>query len=425
VHVQRAPGPLRIAYLVNQYPKVSHTFVRREIEALERLGAQVARYAVRGWDADLVDDLDRRERERTRYLLRGGVLPLLASLFAVAVSRSARWLAALRLAWRASRADRGLARQMAYLAEACVLLRALRRDPVDQLHAHFGTNGAQVAMLCRVLGGPPFSFTVHGPEEFDRVAQLDLPAKAQHANAIVAISSFARSQLWRWCRAADRDKVHVVRCGLDRTFFDMAPTPPAIAPRLLCIGRLNEQKGTFVLIEAARRLAAEGIPFELVLAGDGELRAEVEAAIASHGIERHVRITGWIDGGQVRAELLAARALVLTSFAEGLPVVLMEAMACARPVLATWVAGIPELVRDGEHGWLFPPGDVPAVVAAMRACLQASPAQLEAMGTAGREWVRQRHDVDVEAGRLLALWRGIAERRAGEWSGVTAQSYRR
>ena len=132
--------------------------------------------------------------------------------------------------------------------------------------------------------------------------------------------------------------------------------PLPAAPRLVCVGRLSEQKGQLLLLEAARILAAQSVAFEIVLAGDGELREEIEALIAQHGLEAQVRITGWISSAQVREEILAARALVLPSFAEGLPVVIMEAMALRRPVLTTYVAGIPELVLQGENGWLFPAG---------------------------------------------------------------------
>ena len=157
-------------------------------------------------------------------------------------------------------------------------------------------------------------------------------------------------------------------------------------------------------MEAARRLAAQGVEFELVLAGDGELRAEIEALIARHKLQAKVRITGWISGEQVREEILAARALVLPSFAEGLPVVIMEAMALRRPVISTFVAGIPELVHPGEHGWLVPAGDVEALASAMRACLDAPTETLARMGEAARRRVLARHDVDTEAAKLAALF---------------------
>ena len=398
---------MNVAYLINQYPKVSHTFIRREIAALERQGVTVQRFALRGWDAEVADPEDAAERERTQYLLRGGMLPMLVAMLAVAITRPIRFFTAFKLAWRMGRLDHRLPYHVIYLGEACWLLRHLHSN-TSQLHAHFGTNAAEVVMLCHVLGGPPYSFTVHGPEEFDKITVLGLTEKMQLANAVIAISSFGRSQLWRRCESKDWPKIHVVHCGLEQAFFgaEVAPVSPSTR-RLLCIGRLCEAKGQLLLIEAAAMLAAGGLAFELVLAGDGEMRPQIEAAIARHDLQSQVRITGWIGSAQVRAELIEARALILTTFAEGLPVVIMEALAMARPVLTTYIAGIPELVRNGQEGWLFEAGSVAAAAAAMRACLGASVPELQAMGLSGRERVIARHHIDTEAARLLTIWREL------------------
>jgi glycosyltransferase involved in cell wall biosynthesis len=164
-----------------------------------------------------------------------------------------------------------------------------------------------------------------------------------------------------------------------------------------------------LLLSAVRQLRDAGVFIELVLAGDGEMRPDVERLIALHGLQAQVRITGWISAEQVRQELLAARALVLPSFAEGLPVVIMEAMALRRPVLSTFVAGIPELVQHGEHGWLFPAGDVDALAQAMQDCVRASTAELDDMGAMAHQTVLQRHDADTEASHLLQLFRRAAK----------------
>ena len=407
------PAVVRVAYLVNQYPKVSHSFIRREIRALERRGVAVQRYAVRGWDGDAVDAEDLDERARTRYLLRDGPGPLLASTWRVARAAPGAFWRALALALRLGRrADRPWPLHLVYLAEACRLHEWLRASGATHLHAHFGSNPAEVALLVRTLGGPPYSFTVHGPEEFDKPQALKLADKLRGAAFAVAISSYGRSQLMRWIDPSHWDRLRVVHCGLEPQFHAGAAAPPPAAPRLVCVGRLCEQKGQLLLVQAAHRLVREGVPLELVLAGDGELRGAIEARIDALDLRAHVRITGWIDGARVREELLAARALVLPSFAEGLPVVLMEAMALRRPVLSTYVAGIPELVRPGEDGWLVPAGDVDALAAAMRACLAATPAELQRMGERARERVLRRHDVDREAAKLATLFgapRTVAE----------------
>jgi colanic acid/amylovoran biosynthesis glycosyltransferase len=403
---------MRVAYLINQYPKVSHSFIRREILALERAGHDVTRIALRGWDGDLADDEDIVERARTQYVLRSGVFPLVLAFLRTVISRPARVLKALELAWRmARRADRPLPFHLIYLAEACRMLPWLDDARVEHLHAHFGTNSAEVAMLVHALDGPEWSFTVHGPEEFDKPEFIGLAEKIRHCAFVVAISSYGRSQLYRLVDHSLWSKVHVIHCGLERDYFEGPSSAPPPAPRLVCVGRLCEQKGQLLLLEAARRLASNGAKFELVLVGDGEMRADINNFIASHKLESFIRITGWISGQQVREEIRAARALVLPSFAEGLPVVIMEAMALKRPVISTFVAGIPELVHSGEHGWLIPAGDVDQLTNAMSDCLNAPAERLAAMGQAAHTRVFERHNIDVEASRLAELFK--AQRALG------------
>ncbi len=397
--------PLRIAYLINQYPKVSHSFIRREILALERQGLEVQRIAIRGWADQIVDPQDQREREKTEYVLRGGSSSILTGILAMIFSNLSRFLYALALATRMGRrADRPLPYHWIYLAEACVIARMIQRSGAVHLHAHFGTNPAEVAMLVHVLTGTPYSFTVHGPEEFDRPQFIGLAEKIRRAAFVVAISSYGRSQLYRWIDHTQWHKIQVVHCGLEPAFHQNAPIMPATNARLVCVGRLCEQKGQLLLVQAARLVRDRGIDFELVLAGDGEMRPEIEALIRESNLERHVRITGWISSDQVREEILNSRAMVLPSFAEGLPVVIMEAMALRRPVLTTYVAGIPELVLPGECGWLFPAGDAEQLAHAMLACLETPAGQLETMGTNARERVLRRHDIDTEADRLHRLF---------------------
>lgn len=404
-----AAGAPRIAYLVNQYPKVSHAFIRREIEALERLGMPVLRFAVRGWDGDVPDAADRDERARTRYLLRDGLGAALRSLARLAAASPRTVWAALCTAARLSAGgEKPLPYHLVYLAEAARLLDWVRRESVTHVHAHFGTNSAEVAWLVHALGGPPFSFTVHGPEEFDKPAALHLGRKTAAARFTVAISSFGRSQLLRWTPHGRWGDVHVVRCGVDAGFLEAPLTPVPSEPTLVCVGRICEQKGQLLLVEALAALRADGIECRLVLAGDGEMRAEVEALAARLGVADRLRITGWLSGDRVREEIVAARALVLPSFAEGLPVVLMEALALGRPVVSTYVAGIPELVVDGGNGWLVPAGDVGALAGAMRAVVSSAPERLAALGAAGRARVRERHDVDREAAVLAGLFRSHA-----------------
>jgi glycosyltransferase involved in cell wall biosynthesis len=396
---------MRIAYLINQYPAISHSFIRREILALERQGHEVLRISVRGWGDQQRSKEDQLEQTRTRYVLPGGAMPLLLAFLRISIADPIRLLKAIGLVWRVSRhADRPLPVHLIYLLEACRVVLWLGDEKTEHLHAHFGTNSAEVAMLVHELGGPPWSFTAHGPEEFDKAKFIALPEKIRRANFVVAVSSFGRSQLLRNVSHEHWQKIQVVHCGIEPAFYESAPDRPGAEQRLICVGRLCEQKGQLLLIDAARRLSERGTQFELVLAGDGEMRAELDTLITRFQLQNMVRITGWISSDQVRDEILAARALVLPSFAEGLPVVIMEAMALRRPVVSTFVAGIPELIEPGEHGWLVPAGDVEALASAMQACLDASPEMIAGMGEAARARVLERHDVDCEAAKLVKLF---------------------
>jgi colanic acid/amylovoran biosynthesis glycosyltransferase len=398
---------MSVAYLVNQYPKVSHTFIRREIAALERLGLTVRRFSIRPCPDRLDDPEDQAELSRTEVLLEAHPFRMLAAVARQAFGDPARTTSALALSLRLGRrSERGTLRHLAYFVEACVLRRALTEQGCRHLHAHFGTNSATVAMLCHELGGPAWSFTVHGPEEFDKSGLIGLTEKIRRAGFVVAISSYGRSQLLRLADASDWSKIHVVPCGLDAHFLAAERPPASERRRLVCVGRLSEQKGHPILIEAAEKLRARGVDFELVLVGDGELRQPIEARILHEGLGDRIRITGWVDGHGVRAELAAARALVLPSFAEGLPVVIMEALALGRPVVSTFVAGIPELVEPGKNGWLVPAGSADELARALEVVLSTSADELRVMGDHGRARVAERHDVARSAASLMSLMGG-------------------
>ncbi len=398
---------MRIAYFINQYPKVSHSFIRREIQALEGLGLTVQRIALRGWDGDLVDADDIREREQTQFVLEAGGFNILLSVINAMIFSPSHFISALKLAIKMGwHAERPLLFHLIYLAEACQIVPWMKSFGASHVHAHFGTNSTEVVMLANALGGPAYSFTVHGPEEFDKPLFLGLPEKIKRSAFVVAISSYGKSQLFRWVDHAYWSKVKVVHCGLEKSFYDIAPTPVSANKRLVCVGRLCEQKGQLLLLEAAHGLAQKGVRFELVLAGDGEMRPEVERMITEYKLEGQVRITGWISGEQVRDEILNSCGLVLPSFAEGLPVVIMEAMALRRPVISTYVAGIPELVIPNENGWLVPAGSVDELMTAMEAILSKSSEQLAIMGDAAYTRVTERHAIDTEAKKLAEFFKG-------------------
>lgn len=404
---------MKIGYLVNGYPRNSHSFIRREIKALESLGAEVFRYSQRPLDVPLASEADREEHRRTRELLGAGVLAHVWALVAVALRRPLAFARALTTALRlGSRSERGVLRHVVYLAEAAVLERWLRGTGVTHVHAHFGSIATTVALLCRCLGGPPFSFTIHGMDEYDNTRE-----KVSHAAFVLVVSSFGRAQLYRRVDAAEWPKIHEVHCGVDGDLLTAPLTHVPEAPQFVCVARLHIEKGHLVLLEAAARLAADGVRFEIALLGDGPHRSMIEERVRALGLDGRVKVAGWRSEDEVREAILASRALVLPSFTEGLPVVLMEALALGRPVIASTLSGIPELVMPGVNGWLVPAGSVDALVQAMKEALEAPPARLEAMGRAGAAFVAERHDTRKEARKLLALFQsatGGAARAFGD-----------
>ena len=399
----RTTPQLRIAYLVNQYPKVSHTFIRREILATERLGIHVERLALRGWDEKVVDARDEAERPRTRFVLKDGLLPLIGAASRQFLRQPRVFVRALAEAARMSRrSTRSLPYHLVYVAQASRIKEMLDETPVDHLHAHFGTNSTEIARFVRMLGGPTYSFTAHGSNEADDGKYLHLDRKVHDAKFVVAVSAYTRSQLLRHAGPEDWHKVHVVHCGLDQESFDDTAQASS-SPIFLCIGRLSPEKGHLILLDGFRQVASHNPEARLVIAGDGPLRSLLEQRIRDLGLETQVRITGWISGDAVREEILACRVLVQPSLQEGLPVVIMEAMALGRPVISTYVAGIPELVVQ-ETGWLVPAGDAQRLADAMERSIHMPDAEIRCMGAVARDRARARHSIDQEAAKLVVLF---------------------
>jgi colanic acid/amylovoran biosynthesis glycosyltransferase len=395
---------VNIAYLLNSYPMTSTTFIRREIEALAVAGVHVKRFAARHWEGALVDPDDIAEQQRTHYLLTGNMLRVVAAFAReslvnpVGVARASRALATL---YRNARG--GFGRHVAYLMQAAYFVQRARAEKIDHVHAHFATNATAIAMLAHLMGGPGYSFTTHGPDEFDNSERLSFDLKMRHASFIAAISNFCRVQLVRASRWEHWDKIAVVHCGLALEDFEPNFHFDADNQTFINVARFNSQKGLLLIPPALALLRREFPKLKVVLIGDGEERAALEAAIARHDVAGMIELRGWQPNVEVRRALRTSRALLLPSFAEGLPVVIMEAFALGRPVVSTYIAGIPELL-DSSCGWIVPAGSVNALADAMRAALDSSPEMLSAMGAEGRRRSEARHDVEVSAAQLNALF---------------------
>jgi glycosyltransferase involved in cell wall biosynthesis len=243
---------------------------------------------------------------------------------------------------------------------------------------------------------------MHGPTELYDVPGHRLAAKARAADFVVCISDFARSQLMGLLDEDGWDRLHVVHCGIDPDEYRPDPAP-AGTPRVLCVGRLVPEKGQAVLVDAIARLRERGVPVECTLVGEGPSRPALETAIRARGLDGAVELAGAVSQDEIRAHYAAADVFCLPSFAEGVPVVLMEAMAMEIPVVTTRIAGIPELVADGVDGVLVAPGR-PDELADALARLAGAPDERRRLGAAGRRAVLERYDIRAIGPALRALF---------------------
>ena len=394
----------RLAYLTNWYPAVSLTFVVREIEALRDMGAEIRTCSIRKSPPEQhPGPSEKREAARTFNVLPATLSPASfarAALFAL--GRPGRLARAAGLAWRLRPAGfRALVWQGAYLAEAMILARHLAATRTQHLHMHFAGGSTTAGMLAAGIAGIPYSFTLHGPTDLEEPARWRLGAKIARAAFVACISHYARSQCMLWSDPAHWPKLRIVHCGVVPELYESGPARGEGPVRLLFVGRLAAVKGLRVLLDALARLRGPAV--ELTIVGDGPDRPDLERLAAPLG--EAVRFTGYLSQAEVAEAMAATDIFVLPSFAEGVPVVLMEAMAAGKPVIATQVAGVGELVEDGVSGRIVPPGDAEALARAIEG-LAAAPELRARMGIAGRDQVCAQFDIRGEAARLAALFAG-------------------
>jgi colanic acid/amylovoran biosynthesis glycosyltransferase len=424
VHDDTAPVP-PVAFLVSAYPALSHAFIEREVVALRAAGVQVETFTVRGPDADAaLSAVSRAEAERTTALLGQPPAAYAGALLELVRTRPTALLRGLATAWTSGpRTARAKLWQHFYLVEAALLVQHLRRRGVRHVHVHFANNGADVARLAVALGravdgagaGWRWTFSMHGPTEFTDPVGHDLAAKVRSADAVACISDYCRDELGALVGAGETDHLGLVRMGVDVTrFAPAAERRAARAPgplRLLFVGRLVPEKGPSDLLAAVARLRAAGRDLDVVVVGNGPLREQLAAEVAAQGLQDVVRLLGPVGQDDLPAWYEWADVFCLPSYAEGVPVVLMEAMATQLPVVTTRIAGIPELVRDGDTGLLVEPGR-PELVAAAVERLAAAPAERAELGRRARRRIVEEFQPAENAERLVALWRRTAARGA-------------
>lgn len=357
-----------MAYLVSRYPAISHTFILREIQRLRALGHTIFTASVNPPDRApaAMEGYEKKEAEDTFFIKAQGALGALTALLYWALRSPLALWQTLQLGLQLGKNGSRLY-GLAYTAEAALVGRWMRQHDLQFLHVHFGSVGATVGVLVKKLTGCHLSYTIHGPDEFDDVFGQHLPLKMQVADAVVCISQFAKGQLMRISDPDYWHKLQVCRLGVDPAQFSYKQrTGDKATVELLCVGRLSSAKAQILLVQACAALRDERLAFTLTLVGDGPDRTRIAQAIAGLGLAHHIHLTGALNQEAVRAHFARADIFVLPSLAEGIPVVLMEAMSCGVPCVSTPVNGIPELIANNETGLLATPGDVESLITQLR-----------------------------------------------------------
>lgn len=397
-----------VAYLVSEYPGISHTFILREVAEMRTCGLTVATASIRRpHHLDRMPETERFEAENTLYIKTTPTRAIAAMHWRLLRARPAAYL---RMAMAALRAYRRGAREavkaIGYLAEAGILLDWMHSEDLKHVHVHFANPAATVALLASAYGTVSFSLSIHGPDEFYNVDKQLLADKITGARFVRCISHYCRSQVMRIVSPALWDNFHIVRCGIDPEVFQPRAEPGNRVAELLCLGRLVPAKGQHILLRACAELSLRGVPFHLSLVGDGEDRRSLENMAVEFDLGKAVTFVGAVGAHQVHDFYDRADLFVLASFAEGVPVVLMEAMAKGICCVSTGITGIPELIEDGADGMLVPPSDETALADRLQRLIED--AQLRSrLGAAGRGKVLERYDLARNCRELASIFSAL------------------
>ena len=394
---------ISMAYLVSQYPAISHTFILREVRALRELGFHIAVASINPADrqASQLTDEERQEAAKTLYVKQVSPFRLAASHLRSLVRNPVRYFSSLWFALRLGGTDvRRMLFGLFYFAEAAVITEWMRSAGIQHLHVHFATPASAVGLIGSRLSGCGLSITVHGPDEFYDVSQYQLAVKIESASFLCTIGNFARSQLMKLSPVEQWCKFEVTPLGVDPARFSRQPPPANDTFEILCVGRLVPAKGQHILLAAVRELTNRHRKLSVRIVGDGPDRRSLEEQAQSLGVAGSIHFEGSVNQDTIREFYNRADAFVLPSFAEGIPVVLMEAMAMQVPCITTRITGIPELIRDGVDGLLVCPSDHAELADAIER-LMDDPKLRCALGCSGRKRVMERYDLATNT-RLLA-----------------------
>lgn len=400
---------MRIGYFTNTYPRATDTFIQREVMGLRSRGFDVRTFSVRstGEDHDVGLEVV-AEKRGTFYLLPVNPLVLIVDTITLLLRSPGAWASTAVLAWKTARPGvRGRIWQLFYFLEAVVLARELRRQRIVHLHNHLGDASGTVAMLASKLCGVGYSITIHGPHIFFDPTHWALAEKLRSSRFITCISRYCQSQMMLFSDRADWSRLEIVHCGVDIDRYRPISVREK-ARKLLYTGRLSAEKGLPVLFESLKCLKGKGYDFELTLVGDGPYRADLVVLANQIGIAERIVFAGYASQDEVRTYLEQSDMFILPSFAEGVPVSLMEAMACGVPVIATYVGGVAELVDSEQTGLMVPPADAEALADAIARYLDDH-ALRDRVSRQGRVKVVAEFNLKIELDKLADLFRSYTK----------------
>jgi colanic acid/amylovoran biosynthesis glycosyltransferase len=390
--------PIALAYLLSQYPAVNHPFMLREVRRLRELGFDLRVASIRPPDRspDKLTPVEREEAQSTFCVKRSGFALVLREHLATLLSRPAAYLSGLLCALRSGRHG------ILYFVEAVIVGRWMARNRLSHVHIHYcSTVGLIVTRIFPVT----ISVTFHGQAEFVNPDGFRLPEKIRASLFCRAISLYGRSQMLKSMPYEEWPKIEVSFLGVDTNEFSPRPFRAAPDPfQIACVGQLAPVKGQHMLVAAMEILVREGRRVILRIAGDGPDRVSLERDIVNRKLERHVVMEGFLNQDKLRQLYAACDVLALPSFAEGIPVVLMEAMAMEIPCVATWITGIPEIIGHETDGLLVPPGDAEALARAIVRLMDDSELR-RGLGQRARLKILEKFDLRRNTGHLASVFR--------------------
>jgi colanic acid/amylovoran biosynthesis glycosyltransferase len=402
-----ARAPMKLGYLVSQYPALSHTFILREVLALRRRGVDVRVVSVRECDRPMKTlSADEAEEAKRTFSVKGaGLGHALLTNIGVLFRHPFGYLRGLHYAWTLSRGTpRLLVMYSLYFLEAVVAGDYFERQEVTDIHTHFSST--VLAILARIFR-VRYSLTAHGSGEFIDVVGFHLAEKVAGAVFVATVGQYGMSQVMNASDPAHWHKIVVLPLGVDVDAFRprRALQRDLKEPfRLLSVGRLSAPKGYPILVEAVVLLSGRGRNVKLTLVGEGSERATLEKLIALRHLGDCVRLAGACNHDRLADYYESSDAFVLSSFLEGVPVVLMEAMAMELPCIATWITGIPEIIEKDVEGLLVPPASARAIADAVERLIE-DPEGARRLATAARRKVLAKYDLERNVERLAEEFR--------------------